>query len=158
MRFLNQVSRVGTKPAVGDRNGSWDHPSHVGVGGIGEENLPPAIHGCSPGVGDGKPGGAFQVASSWIVAKETSVGTADWSVGRFNVTVQKRALAHVDGPTGVGTKGADDVMGIVIIKTAEKDLSLVDLVIPIGVAQQYEMRALGQVDPFACQFKAGRQV
>ena len=74
------------------------------------------------------------------------------------MTVQKRALAHVDGPTGVGAKGADDVMGIVIIKTAEEDLSLVDLVIPIGVAQQHEMRALGQVDPFACQFKAGRQV
>ena len=98
------------------------------------------------------------MASSGIVAKETSVGTADWSVGRFNVTVQKRALAHVDGPTGVGAKGADDVVGIVIIKTAEKDLSLVDMVIPIGVAQQHEMRALGQVDPFACQFKAGRQV
>ena len=51
--FLNEVSGIWSEIPIGHRNGSWNHPPHVGVGGVGKENLSPGIDGCSPRIRDG---------------------------------------------------------------------------------------------------------
>jgi len=127
-----------------DRAGS--HPMEIGVGGFEKEGLAVVIEGGAPGVGDGEAGGALEVVALRAVAEEAAVGTADGAVGRFDVAVEEGAFAHVDGAGGVGTEGADDVVGVVVVEAAEDDFADVGFVVAVGVFEEDEVVSLSEVD------------
>ena len=92
------------------------------------------------------------------VAEKAPVRTAHRTMGGFDIAVQKRALTHVDRPGRICTKSADDMMRVMIVKSAEHNLLRIRPVVPIGVLQQHQIRALRDVDAFRSELKSCRKV
>jgi len=67
-------------------------------------------------------------------------------VGGFDVGMEEGALAHVDGAGGISTEGGDDVVGVVVVEAAEDDFAVVCFVVAVGVFEEDEVVALGDVD------------
>ena len=90
----------------------------IWVGGFEEEGLTEAVKGGAPWVGNGEAGRALKVVALRGIAKEAAVGTTNRAVCGFDIAMKEGPLAHVDCSGGIGTKGTDDVVGIVIIESA----------------------------------------
>ena len=103
---------------------------------------PHSSKGDAPGIGNGKPHASLEMTARRIVAEEAAVRTADRPVGGFDVAVQKGPFPQVDGTGGVGTKGGDRVMGIVVVETTKDDFLLIGPVVAIGIAKMNEGIAL----------------
>jgi len=54
-------------------------------------------------------------------------------VGGLDVGVEEGAFSHVDGAGGIGAEGGDDVVGVVVVETAENDFAEVGFVVAVGV-------------------------
>jgi hypothetical protein len=158
LAFFEDARRFGGELAVVEIDGAGSHPVEVGVGGFEEKGLAVAIEGGAPGVGDGEAGGAFEVVALGRVAEEAAIGTADGAVGGFDVAVEEGAFAHVDGAGGIGAEGADDVVGVVIIESAEDDFADVGFVVAVGVFEEDEVVSLSDVNAVVGDLKSGGEV
>ena len=150
--------RLGAELAVVDIDRAGGHPVEVGVGSFEEERLAEVIEGGAPRVGDGEAGGALEVVALRAVAEKSAVGTADGAVGRFDVAVEEGPLPHVDGAGGIGAEGADDVVGVVVIESAEDDFANVGFIVAVGIFEEDEVVALGDVDAVVRDFESGGKV
>lgn len=131
--FFEDAGWFGSELAVVDIDGTGSHPVEVGVGSFEEEGLAKVIESGAPWVGDGEAGGAFEVVALRAVAEEASVRATDGAVGGFDITVEEGAFAHVDGAGGVSTEGADDVVGVVVVETAQDDFADIGFVVAVGI-------------------------
>jgi len=156
--FFENGRRFGAELSVVDFDGAGSHPVEVGVGSFEEEGLSEAVEGGAPGVGNGEAGSALEVVALRGVAEESAVGAADGAVGGFDVGMEKGAFAHVDGAGGIGAKGGDDVVGVVIVEAAEDDFADVYFVVVVGVLQEDEVVALGDVNSVVGDFESGGEV
>ena len=146
MAFFEDGGGLGAELAVVDFDGTGSHPVEIGVGSFEEKGLAEAVEGGAPGVGYGEAGRALEFVELRGVAKESAVGTADGAVGGFDVGVEEGAFAHVDGTRGIGAEGGNNVVGVVVVESAEDDFADVGFVVLVCVLEADEMVALRDVN------------
>ena len=77
-----------------------------------------------------------------MIAIKTTVGTPHRTVGSFDIRGEKHTLSHVYAARRICGVGVMGVVGVVIVKATEQDLTFIRHIITIGVLQQIEVGAL----------------
>ena len=123
-----------------------------------EKVLPPGVERNAPRIRNRQLSGTFQLPTLGTITQETAVDTAHWSVGRFNVGMQKYAFAKHERAAGIRAVGANRVVRVVGIKAAQNDFAGIRFAVAVGVAQEHEIGLLGEIGALGSELEADRQM
>src|SRR5690606_20839266 len=133
--LFNQIKRFMGSDAIPRFYGPWHHPAHVRAGSLRKKILTPIIRGYTPGIRNGQLRGTFQVMSLWVVPIEAAIGAPDGTVRRFHIGVEKHTFPHVNRTRWIRRVGAVCMMGVMVVKAAQKNLPAIGPPIPVIVGQ-----------------------
>ena len=88
------------------------------------EGLSVVVVNNAPRVRNGDLGGALELTAVRVVAEEAAISGAHGTVGGLDRGHEVDALPHEDAAAGVGGKGGDRMVRIVVIKARQDNLGL----------------------------------
>ena len=138
----DEIARQRGELAEGYLHGTRREPADVRVGGVREEVLAIGVEGHAPRIRDAQAGGALELTALGRIAEPAAVGAAFDPIGGLDVAMQEGALPHVKGARGVGLEGMDGVVGVVVVESAQDDLTGVGLAVAVRIAQADQVAAL----------------
>jgi hypothetical protein len=130
----------------------------VAIRCVGDEVLTPAVHDMSPRIREGVGDEDAQLLRARLVAEHAGVFHADGTVGRLDLRMVKRALLEVEVATRSPREGMDRVMTVLRAEPVEDNPSFVRAAVAVGVAQEHQVRLLGDVDAAVTQLETHRHV